>query len=276
MAVGGSTTFDSFVSTDSAAWPARLEHWLERLAPGLRVEVINAGVPGYGVTQDLIRLETELYAYRPDLIILYQGHNDLFGNLKSAAGLSGVPGQRPDEVAQVTPWTAWLERHSLFYAKVAERFKLQQFHRLRPRVDRSTPAAATIDEVAANFDRTVSEYLAVAQALGLRVVIPELVQISGSSLEETEPSRQKLWQTTVPFSNPATVLQGYQRYNLVLRDLGERYHAPFLSMVDLGIAGPDYYSPDDPIHFNDRGADRFAEGLARQLLAGNLFPVPGP
>src|SRR5690348_1023833 len=63
IAVGGSTTFDTQVSADSAAWPARLERLLNEQLPGHRIEVINAGVPGYGVDHDLIRLETELYAY---------------------------------------------------------------------------------------------------------------------------------------------------------------------------------------------------------------------
>jgi lysophospholipase L1-like esterase len=281
MAVGGSTTFDTFVSGDTAAWPARLEHWLQRLAPDRKVEVINAGVPGYAVMQDLIRLETELYAYRPDLIVLYQGHNDLFGNLKVSAGLTGSTGSRPEEAARVTPWTAWLERHSLLYAKLAERFKLKRFARLR---SRTAPAAggaradggAPPDDGAARFEQVVSEYLAVAQALRLRVVIPEVVQISGDALVEKDPGRQALWQATVPFSNPETVLQGYRHYNLILTRLSSQYAAPFLPMMDLGIAGPEYYSPEDPIHFNDRGADRFAEGLARRLLAAGLLSPTGP
>ena len=51
---------------------------MRRLLPGRRIEVINAGVPGYRVIDNVVRLETELYQYRPDLIILYEVHNDLF------------------------------------------------------------------------------------------------------------------------------------------------------------------------------------------------------
>ncbi len=75
MAVGGSTTFDTTVSGDDKAWAARLEHYLQELAPERRVEVINAGVPGYRNIDNLIRLETELHRYRPDVIILYEVHN---------------------------------------------------------------------------------------------------------------------------------------------------------------------------------------------------------
>ena len=49
MAVGGSVTFDFQVSGDDKAWPARLEHYLDRFNSRPRVEVINAGVGGYRV-----------------------------------------------------------------------------------------------------------------------------------------------------------------------------------------------------------------------------------
>ncbi len=107
IAVGGSTTFDTFVSRDEAAWPARLQMWLRQLAPQRPVEVINAGVPGYRVIDDLIRLEIELYQYQPDIIILYQGHNDLFAAL--GHGTSGPPPgiDTPWEMPVVTPWRHW-------------------------------------------------------------------------------------------------------------------------------------------------------------------------
>jgi hypothetical protein len=46
-------------------------------------------------------------------------------------------------------------------------------------------------------------------------------------------------------------------------------------MLQLDIAGTNYYSFGDPIHFNDRGAERFARGLAEQLLARHLIPPSG-
>ena len=73
LAIGSSTTFDPGVSGDAATWPARLQFWLAQLSPAHTVEVINAGVPGYVVMTDLIRLETNLYRYRPDVIVRNEG-----------------------------------------------------------------------------------------------------------------------------------------------------------------------------------------------------------
>lgn len=269
MAVGGSTTFDSFVTDDSAAWPARLNHWLGVLDPDHPVEVINAGVPGYTVAQDLIRLETELREYAPDIIILYQGHNDLISNLRPIAGLGADTLQQPGEVQPITPWRAWLERHSLLYAKLAQRIKLKRFGK-QPAND---PTMRFPDNYGASeFEVMVLQYLAVANAMNIRVVIPEVVQISGSALHEADPNLEAMWRATIPYSVPDTTLLGYHRYNEVLRTLSERMGSTFIPMVDLGISGAQYYSPDDPLHFNDRGADRFAEGLAKRLLAANILP----
>jgi lysophospholipase L1-like esterase len=276
LAVGGSTTFDTEVSADSAAWPARLERWLRELAPVEQVEVINAGVPGYNMTQDLIRLETELSEYSPDLIILYQGHNDLFQNLRAEiVGFGPVDRHRPSQTEAITPWRRWLEQNSLLYAKLVQKLKRLGLARLRsqPRTQnaRSEPGPPP-DDGAARFGRMVSLYLAAAQTLNLRVAIPEIVQLAGTSAAPEGGVRQ-LWQVTVPFTTPETVLLGYQHYNLTLREVSARFRVPFLPMADLGIAGSGYYAQDDPIHFNDRGADLFAEGLARRLIAAHLVPV---
>ena len=275
IAVGGSTTFDTQVSADSAAWPARLERLLNELLPGRRVEVINAGVAGYDMEHDLIRLETELYAYHPDLIILYQGHNDLDIGLRLAAGIVSVPDpQRPGEAAAVTPWTRWLEVHSLLYSKFQARFLAVRFGRLRSRPDkRAIGAPSLIEPGAQRFERALRNYFAVAHTLDIPVVVPEVVHVSGGATHEIDSSRVAEWRHLVPFAPTDSLLAGYVRYNSALRSVTSAYGVPFIPMLQLGIAGTAYYGFGDPIHFNDRGAERFARGLATQLVQRNLIPA---
>jgi lysophospholipase L1-like esterase len=275
IAVGGSTTFDTEVSADSLAWPARLEQILNQQLPRQHLEVINAGVAGYGVGQDLIRLETELYAYHPDLIIFYQGHNDLFHELNVAAGLGvNSDSTRPGEVPAIAPWTQWLERHSLLYTKIRQRSIAIRFHRTRGRLDQHTndSTAAVIERSAQNFERRVRMYLAVARTLGIPVVVPEVVQVSGGATHEMQPGLIAEWQHTIPFAPTDSVLAGYARFNNALRSVAKAYNVPFIPMMQWAINGTKYYFPDDPIHFNDQGAERFASGLAAQLLQQHLIP----
>ena len=79
----------------------------------------------------------------------------------------------------------------------------------------------------------------------------------------------------MPFAPTDSLLAGYVRYNAALKSITSAYNIPFIPMLELGIAGTNYYSFGDPIHFNDRGAERFAKGLAEQLVQRHLIPGSG-
>lgn len=63
VALGDSYTFGVCVH-DEESWPAQLEQQL----PG--TEVINLGVPGFGLDQMLLRWERDGLAYKPDVVVL--------------------------------------------------------------------------------------------------------------------------------------------------------------------------------------------------------------
>ncbi len=282
MAIGSSTTFDPGVSGDAATWPARLEYWLNQLSPSHPVEVVNAGVPGYGVITDLIRLETDLYRYEPDVIVLYEGHNDLFGALRGGRDDLHPATKTPGEVPAVTPWGRWLTRHSLLYGKLAARLDVIRFRASgRSALTRSEGSgqsdADVIEAGARHFERDVASFLAVAHTLGARVVVPELVHASGvGSVSEPDPALRKIWSYTVPFAAPETVLRAYVRYNAVLASLAHGFGASWVPTASFGLAGTQWYEDGDPIHFNDAGAERMARQLAGVLLASKILDSPDP
>jgi lysophospholipase L1-like esterase len=275
MAVGSSTTFDPGVSGDAAAWPARLQFWLTRMAPACPVEVINAGVPGYVVVTDLVRLVTDLRRYRPEAIVLYEGHNDLFGALRRGAEPEEPWSATPGEVPAVTPWGYWLSRHSLLYGKLVARLKVLRFRASGRRALAAASGRQDDDLLASSaqqFEEDVTMFLAVARALGARVAVPQLVQVSGAgSVDEPDAALRQVWSYTVPFVPPAAVLRGYVRYNLALEAAARRSGATWIPTEAFGLAGPQWYAPGDPIHFNDRGADRMAHRLAEALLASGFL-----
>jgi hypothetical protein len=92
LALGGSTTFGNYVD-DADIWTAQLEKELTTAmaaarTPYRRVEVVNAAVPGFTSAENLIQLELLGVHLRPQIVILFQGLNDL-RNAHS-------PGLRPD------------------------------------------------------------------------------------------------------------------------------------------------------------------------------------
>lgn len=75
IAVGDSCTFSDGLWRLS--YPGLLERYLNAAAGHTRFEVINAGIEGYNSTFARQRIEQELLGYRPHLVVLYIGWNDL-------------------------------------------------------------------------------------------------------------------------------------------------------------------------------------------------------
>jgi lysophospholipase L1-like esterase len=73
LVLGDSYTYGGSVQ-QYEAFPEILESLFKRHGS---FEVINAGVIGYGITQETLYYETEGYKYEPDLVMLVFFHNDL-------------------------------------------------------------------------------------------------------------------------------------------------------------------------------------------------------
>lgn len=265
MAVGASTTFDAMVGRDEYAWPMRLEYWLEELTGSGNIQVINAGVPGYQVVDNVIRLQTELYAFQPDIIILFHAHNDLLTLLRRtfsgrAAADGAAENRRPDEISTITPWKRWFTSHSLLYNKLASRWKAIAFGR----TERHARTTATLSDQewstalelgAEEFTRQVQAFVILAKTLGATVVLPGVVHA---------------WEREGAFASRERMLQGYERYERALQEVAEKYGAVYIPSNEFGITDSQWFAPGDPVHFNQRGADKMGRRLAEALLSAGL------
>ncbi len=75
ITMGDSCTFGDGVA-NWETYSNVLEEMLGKALPGRRVQVIDAGVPGYTSYQVRTYLERELLKYQPDLVVVYVGFND--------------------------------------------------------------------------------------------------------------------------------------------------------------------------------------------------------
>ncbi|MCU0513839.1 MAG: GDSL-type esterase/lipase family protein, partial [Anaerolineae bacterium] len=76
LAIGDSFTYGFYVHNQEA-FPARLQERLHELLPG-QFQVLNAGIPGYTITDELSYLEDKGLRLEPDLVILGVYTNDIF------------------------------------------------------------------------------------------------------------------------------------------------------------------------------------------------------
>lgn len=276
FAVGASTTFDGPKGDDSA-WPAKLEGYLNAAAGETSFEVVNAGVGGYVMLDNNIRLQSEFFRYRPDVMILYHGHNELFATL-NAARSTPVATDRPGEMPADSRIGRWLGRNSLLYAKVAERIRLRWngFRAAGARAAEPADWDAVLAAGADDFERELESFVLLARQFGIVVVMPEVVQMSGADVARRDPRFDAVWRASVGAAPPEVVLKGYEAFNERIVRVAARFALPSIPTAGFGMEGDSLYLPDDPIHFNIAGSDRFARLLAPALLDLGLPDRVGP
>lgn len=98
VALGGSSTYDVRIEDNQKTFTAELEKLLKEQYSYQNVEVINAGVPGYNSWEMLANLEFRVLDLNPDLIIIYEGTNDVHARLVEPSAYRG------DDSGRRQPW----------------------------------------------------------------------------------------------------------------------------------------------------------------------------
>lgn len=88
LALGSSSTAGTGASRAEFSYPNRLEHELHTLLPKVPLKVLNRGVGGEDARQMLPRLDRDLAAEKPDLVLWQVGTNALLGE-------QGIDAQAP-------------------------------------------------------------------------------------------------------------------------------------------------------------------------------------
>jgi len=96
--VGGSTTFGSAATSDDNTVPGYLQKKFDMIDLGLNVEVINAGTVGAYSKTEAPFVKDVLFDFDPDLIIVFDGWNDVWISYTSHIDERGVEGQLYDIV----------------------------------------------------------------------------------------------------------------------------------------------------------------------------------
>ena len=106
VALGGSSTYDVTIQNNADIFTAQLERLLKEDYGYQNVEVINAGVPGYNSWEILVNLEFRVLDLDPDLVIIYEGTNDVHARMVEPSAYRGDDfGRRQAwQVPQVALW----------------------------------------------------------------------------------------------------------------------------------------------------------------------------
>lgn len=106
VALGGSSTYDVRIEDNEKTFTAQLEKLLKEEYGYKNVEVINAGVPGYNSWEMLANLEFRVLDLNPDMVIIYEGTNDVHARLVEPSAYRGDDSGRRQSW-QVPPVALW-------------------------------------------------------------------------------------------------------------------------------------------------------------------------
>src|ERR1700742_3455026 len=75
VAIGSSFTLGGGASIPALSYPSRLEQELKQRFPGIEIRVVNHGIGGQDVPEELTRLGRDVIAEHPDLVVWQVGTN---------------------------------------------------------------------------------------------------------------------------------------------------------------------------------------------------------
>jgi lysophospholipase L1-like esterase len=258
VCLGGSTTYGHGVrSTD--AWPAVLEQVLERR--GIHAEVINAGVPGYGSHQIVLRYRRDIARLRPDVVLFYEGWNRA-GALVDPAGWVPYATPRPNATT-IQRAGIWIAKHSLFVQRLMTCFRDRR---------QEVPEEWSVDPY---HDVFVSDVTGLARAVrangqeAILIVYPALYFAGMSPVETTEYAAM-LWdsQASRPDAYRPAMLMELERKHTALRQVAASTGA---TLIDAQQAFKDVRGAErkalflDASHLSVPGNQKLAAFLGERL-----------
>lgn len=255
FAVGESSTFGwKGIHSHEEAWPALLEGKLRAAYPGRRIEVINAGAPGYTSVEQRINFMLRISHLQPDAILIYHGNNDLNWswvpsietNLVYGRGPSVGPPSRFDRlIDQSYVFMELRSRMDIFTRSNATKYDLADTTAIRVLRDnliglvhdaRRVGVRAAIGTFAHGLDESGKPgvFSADERALGVPAI--------GRWFEHLSPQGARL---------------SFPEYNAMIRRLAIAEGLP-LAEPALKVPGtPEYFT--DWCHFTAKGEERMAE-----------------
>jgi hypothetical protein len=256
--VGASTTFSAEVSTNHATWPARLQQLLQRDYPDVKIEVINAGIPGYVVTESLKNLERRVLPLDPDIVIFYEANNDMANDTRALARQQGLI---PTSDGYLSGPASTLSRYSLLFDLAYKNSRI-----LMSRSDTQTGKLATVP---ANLpDRFIGELGkmdALLRSRGIQFVLSTyLVKYRRDQDRATQIANANVSFYYMPWMTIDALLDGMDRYNDAIVVFATSHGVPVVTDRDSVPADDAHYV--DWAHMTDAGSARMAERFHRFLV----------
>jgi lysophospholipase L1-like esterase len=259
--LGGSTTLALEASGDAKTWVERTGAMLRARYPDARFDVVNGGVAGHTLA-DMHKNWRRVAPLRPDVVVLYEGTNDLTQDTRRLAKAEGLISSDPAR-------PSWLAERSMLYGLVEKNVRIL----LRSQSgDANTPTLRyDADQVSQGFKQRYAALVADVKAAGVPLVV--LVTFAPRIRRDQPPEVQQAAMVTTryyaPFLDVAGALDGFDAYNRRVRELAAESGA--LLVDDIAHVPGDGVHYTDSVHMSDAGLEKQAERVVAALVEAPAF-----
>jgi lysophospholipase L1-like esterase len=228
LAVGDSFTFGAYVHNHET-WTARLESSLNTLLlPNAQAQVLNAGIPGYTIEDELSYLLDKGLALEPDVVIVGFYTNDIFDlypsirqRLSRAVVLTQSQPEAPDSLRQFlhdnialyNVLSGWFANQQIESAVQEVAQQTEDFQQIYLNMTFLNPTQAEYQAYWAAYEREFDELAALLAARGIPLVLLAFPDVSQMVMPERFPDAPQQFlarvtgEANVPFLDLLPVLR---------------------------------------------------------------------
>ncbi len=258
LVLGGSTTFGEYTKREEDTWVYRLEQKLRRTG-GPGVDVINGGVGGYNVIENLLHYLLLLDDLEPDVVLLYVGINDVHPRLVGTLARDYTNSRlawRADPNALPTAHPT-LRRFATYRYLLLHELERRRFASILEFVQQDNPPVSEYPAALARngpdvFAHHAENLVRLIRAQGRDVVIVPQV-------------------FAVVTGRDRAFFPGVREHNAVLEAIARRHDVPYVAAVLPAFGRTDLI---DNCHFNRRGHEKMAKLLFRVLERARRHQPP--
>jgi lysophospholipase L1-like esterase len=243
ITVGDSCTFTAGVW--NIAYPAVLESLLNSTGPDRRYEVINAGIEGYNSDFALDRIKNEIVGYRPNLVTIYIGWNDL---MKVNPNHSAATGKYPFLAAVLDQSYIVKALKKLIYIDLRPWL-------FQPKVGASIKDAHAYDAfLPERYRENLASMINLLRQNGIEAMLFTLPTVVVPGMSREDLQRQKVF---FPYFAGAYSLERFlslhHAYNRVIRSVGQQYNVPVVDLEEIFNRQDKNELFWDTMHPNEKG-----------------------
>ena len=266
VALGGSTTYSSATPWEDA-YPAQLQNILREEYGYNNVEVVNGGMPGYTSWDILANFVFRTRELEPDLVIIYEGINDVRARAfvpECYRGLNPLRGISPTrgvwKLVEVNSASVLYRLIAIHLGWMRDPSALTDQFDVPLQCPGDVINDAYIQEnPPVYFQRHLRDLISLARASDVEIMFSTWTFNRNGDLGAIPPA----WQAAV------------EEHNAIMRQLAAEFDVPLYDLAASDFwQNPAYWAGADPIHMAAPGTYEQARRYADYMVENHLLPLP--